>query len=97
VSLTERHKRQLRRLGHERKPVVMVGAQGLRDAVLAEVDSALEHHELIKVRVAVGDRDARDQAIAAILAATGAELIQRIGHVALLYRHNPERSRITFD
>jgi len=97
VSLPERHKKQLRRLGHARKPVVIVGAQGLRDTVHAEIAAALLRHELVKVRLAVGEREARDATLAAILEASGAELVQRIGHVALLYRRHPERPRIVLE
>ena len=97
MSLPERHRRKLRRLGHERKPVVIVGGQGLHDALLAEVDGALAHHELIKVRVNAGDREERDAMIASICSHSGAELVQRVGHVALLYRRHPEKPRIKLD
>jgi len=97
MSLPERHRRKLRQLGHARKPVVIVGGQGLRESVLAEIDGALAHHELIKVRVNAGDREARDAMINTICETTGAELVQRVGHVALLYRRHPEKPRIQLD
>ena len=97
MSLPERHRRKLRKLGHERKPVVIVGGQGLRDSVLAEIDGALAHHELIKVRVNAGDRETRDAMITTICTTSGAQLVQRVGHVALLYRANPEQPRIRLD
>ena len=55
---------------------------------MAEFESTLDHHELIKVRVRVGDRDARDAIIAQLCRDANAQLIQRIGNVALLYRPN---------
>ena len=91
---SEAQKRYLRGLGHKLKPVIQVGDAGLSDAVLAEFESTLAHHELIKVRVRAGDRDQRDALIARLCAAGAATLIQRIGNVALLYRHNPERHKI---
>jgi RNA-binding protein len=97
MSLPERHRRKLRQLGHALKPVVMVGGQGLHDALLAELDGALAHHELVKVRVSAGERSERDAMIATLCSACAAELVQRVGHVALLYRRHPEAPRIKLD
>ena len=97
MALPEKQRRRLRQLGHALKPVVIVGGQGLRDAVIAEIDGALAHHELIKVRVNARERTARDAMIGSICGACGAELVQRVGHVALLFRRNPEKPRIKLD
>lgn len=94
MSLSESQKKYLRGLGHALKPVVMVGDAGLTDAVRAEFESSLEHHELIKIRVKVGDRAARDTIIEALCKSNDAELVQRIGNMALVYRENPEKKRI---
>ncbi len=94
MKLSEAQKKHLRGLGHKLKPLVMVGEAGLTQSVYAEFESTLEHHELIKVRVRVGDRDARDATIRAMCERAGAELVQRIGNVALLYRQNPEKQRV---
>ena len=91
--LDEPQKKALRRLAHTLKPVVMVGQAGVTPAVLAEADQALEHHELIKIRVRL-EREARNAAVQHLCRATGAALVQRIGNVATLYRPNPERPRI---
>jgi RNA-binding protein len=94
MALTESQKKFLRGLGHQLKPVITVGGPGLTDAVQAEFDSTIAHHELIKVRVRVGDREARDEIIERICAQGGAELVARIGNVALVYRRNDETPRI---
>ncbi len=94
MPLTENQKRQLRKLGHNMKPVVMIGANGYTDAVNEEINLALEHHELIKVRVCGAERDSRDQMIKEMSERNKAELIQRIGHIALLFRRNKEKPRI---
>jgi len=94
MALSESQKKYLRGLGHAKKPVVMVGDAGLSDTLLAEFLTSLEHHELLKVRVKVGDRGARDAIISQLCAAGKAELVQRIGNMALLYRANPENNRI---
>ena len=88
MDLSESQKKYLRGLGHQLKPLVMVGDAGLSDSVLAEFEGTIDHHELIKVRVRVGNRDARDAIIAKLCTTSGASLIQRIGNIALLYRPN---------
>jgi RNA-binding protein len=94
MSLNEKQKKHLRRLGHALEPVVLTGGSGLTPGLLAELDSTLAHHELLKVRVRAGDRDSRDLMIQALCEASGAELVQRIGHVALLWRANPDQRRV---
>ena len=88
MDLSEHQKKYLRGLGHQLKPLIMVGDAGLSESLLAEYETTLDHHELIKVRVRVGDRDARDALIEKLCSDTSAVLIQRIGNIALLYRPN---------
>ena len=90
-ALTPTQKRFLRGLAHDLKPVVQMGGKGLSDALLAETASALEIHELIKVRIAAEDREARDETIAALVLATGTALVTRIGHIAVLYRPRADK------
>jgi RNA-binding protein len=94
MPLTDAQRKYLRRLGHDRNPIVLVGQSGITPNLLAELNRALGDHELVKIRARVGDRDERDALIAELAAATGSELVQRIGHVALLYRPNPEKPGI---
>lgn len=68
------------------KPLLAVGDKGLTPAFMQELDATLEHHELLKVKVRAGDRQARDAAIEELCAAARAELINRVGNVATLYR-----------
>jgi len=88
MKLSEAQKKFLRGLGHQLKPLIMVGDAGLSESLLAEYESTLSHHELIKVRVRVGDREARDEIIRKLCDDSAATLVQRIGNVALLYRPN---------
>jgi RNA-binding protein len=90
--LSDAQRKHLRRLGHDRNPVVLIGNPGLGPNLIAEMDQALTHHELVKVRARVGDRDLRDELLAELAAATKSELVQRIGHVALYFRPNPEKT-----
>ncbi len=86
MPLKETQKRHLRALAHALKPVVIIGGAGLTENVALEIDKALAHHELIKIRVNAEDRDARGQLIDEVTAKTQSERVQSIGHIAVLYR-----------
>jgi RNA-binding protein len=94
MPLSDSQRRHLRGLAHHLKPVVMVGQDGLKDSLLAELDGALTAHELAKVKVAAADREARAGMVADLVAASGAELVQSIGHVAALFRRNLKKPKI---
>lgn len=94
MTLKESQKKYLRGLGHKLKPVITVGDNGLSEPLLAEYESTLAHHELIKVKVRVGDRGARDEIIRELCSGSAAQLVQRIGNVALVYRENPDEQKI---
>lgn len=91
-------KKHLRRLGHNLKPVVTIAAKGLNENVGAELDRALSDHELIKVKLAVGDRLAKKTISDELCQKYNAELVQSIGHILLLYRKakapNPKLSNL---
>jgi RNA-binding protein len=86
MSLTGKQLKFLRAEAQRRKPVVTVGAAGLSAAVVAEVDLALAHHELLKVKLPAGDHALHQEMIDNICAQTGAEPVQTIGRVAVVYR-----------
>ena len=94
MSLKPAQKRYLRGLAHALKPVIMVGNKGLTPALVAEFSAALEHHELIKVRLGGDDRGERATQISALGEAASAELIQNIGKVATFYRRNDDQPKI---
>ncbi|MGC8854279.1 MAG: ribosome assembly RNA-binding protein YhbY [Halothiobacillaceae bacterium] len=87
--------RHLRALAHHLKPVVLLGQHGLTEAVLAEIELALEHHELIKVRVPGMEREDKKDVIEVICKRTGAERVQSIGHIAVLFRKRAKDSQIS--
>jgi RNA-binding protein len=80
--------KQLRAVGHKLKPVVTVAGNGLTDNVLAELDRALTDHELIKIKLAVGAREARSEMAKQICEKSGAELVQSIGGIIVLLRRS---------
>lgn len=94
MQLTELQKKFLRREAHSLKPVIAVGDKGITEALLAEVKGAIDHHELIKIRIRAGDREQRDSAIQTIIAASDASLVSRVGNVAAIYRPRKKKPRI---
>ncbi len=72
----------------------MLGNGGLTDGVVSELERALTDHELVKVAARVGERDARNAALAALVSRTGAELVQRVGNVGVFYRRRKELPKI---
>lgn len=92
--LSNPQKRYLRGLAHDLKPVIMVGAKGVTDNVVAETGLAIERHELIKVRVVAGDRELRDLWIGELCERSAADLVARIGNIAVLYRRSQENPLI---
>jgi putative YhbY family RNA-binding protein len=88
-ALTPAARQRLKGRAHRLDPVVMIGADGLTSAVLAEVERALKAHELIKIRVMGSDGDTRERFLGEICAATGASPVQHIGKILVVYRERP--------
>jgi RNA-binding protein len=81
-------KKQFRTIGHKLNPIVTVAGNGLSESVLMELNRALDDHELIKVKLALAERDERKAIVAELQKLRNVELIQEIGKVVLLYRAN---------
>jgi RNA-binding protein len=90
MSLSNRQLKFLRGLCHHLKPVVIVGDKGLSENVQTEIETALDHHELIKVKLKT-DRDTRAAWANQIQQSFGAEPVQSIGQVVSFYRRNPRK------
>jgi RNA-binding protein len=80
--------KQLRTIGHSLKPVVTIAGKGLNENVLSEIDRALADHEFIKIKLAVGGREARLAISGELCERTGAELVQSVGNVILVLRRS---------
>ena len=90
MTLNNRQIRHLRGLTHHLQPVVTVADKGLSENVMAEIESALDHHELVKIKLRT-DRETRASWIADIIESTGSEKVHSIGQVVSLFRRNPEK------
>lgn len=91
MKLSNKQKQYLKGLAHSLKPVVQLGGNGLTEGVLAEIDNALNHHELIKVKVPTDDREEKSLIMDAIVRETGAIKLQVIGHVLIIFRQSEEK------
>ena len=94
MNLSKSQKKYLRKRGHQLNPVILVADSGLSKTVLQEFDSTIAHHELIKVRIRAADRTSRDALINELCQKGSADLIQKIGNIALVYRLNKENQKI---
>jgi RNA-binding protein len=95
MPLNGKQKRHLRALAHHLEPVVLIGKEGLSEAVIAATDQALTDHELIKARLPQIDKDERSTMATQLEQATQASLAQLSGRVVLLYRRHPSKPRIS--
>ncbi len=86
MELTPRERSALRAAAHPLKPVVLIGDNGLTEAVLKEIDRALSAHELIKVRAGTAERDDRDEMLAAICDALSCAPVHHLGKMLILFR-----------
>ncbi len=93
--LSGKQRRYLRSLGHELRPIVQVGRDGLDDGLVAAVDHALTDHELIKIKLGEAAELDRHDAAADLAARTHSEVAQVLGNTVLLYRPHPEEPEIT--
>jgi RNA-binding protein len=90
MNLTTKQKQFLKGLAHDKKPIVQLGNNGLTEGVVAEIENALGHHELIKVKIPTDDRDEKQLIADAIVRETHSIKIQIIGHTLVLYKPSDE-------
>jgi len=86
MALTSKQNRYLRGLAHKLKPVVMIGNAGVTDNIIQEIDNGLSHHELIKVRIGGMEREDRNASAIELCKKTSSELVNTVGHIAILFR-----------
>ncbi|WP_109125618.1 ribosome assembly RNA-binding protein YhbY [Dyella sp. C11] len=94
MALSPSQRRYLRSLAHDLHPVIMMGAKGATEAVLKELDLALSHHELVKVKLSGGDKEERQEQIDFLVEGTQSESVQQIGHIVVLFRRNEDEPKL---
>lgn len=93
MALTQEQKKQFKSIGHHLKPVLIVAENGLSEGVVAELERALNDHELIKVQFRITEREDRRALIDELSRVGRCELVQVIGKMALLYRRNSKPNK----
>jgi len=88
--LTTNQKKFLRGIAHGLNPMIIIGAKGVTESLMVELESTLEHHEILKIKMASTDRDDRKAIVDYILEQTGALLVQTIGKVCVIYRQSED-------
>ena len=81
----------LKARAHALKPIVWIGAAGLSENVIHELDQGLKSHELIKVKVSSDERQTRTAWLSEICDRLGATPVQHIGKILVIYRPLPEK------
>lgn len=94
MKLTSRQVSFLKGLAHDKKPIILLGKNGISDGVVKETEGALLTHELIKVRLIAEDPTALDEEATLMARKTKAELVDRIGKIAVLYKKHPDEPKI---
>ena len=94
MTLSSSQIRYLRSLAHDLSPVILLGNKGASEAVVKELNLALDIHELVKVKLSGGDKDERQAQIDVLANGTGAQKIHQIGHVVVLFRRNDKEPKI---
>ncbi len=89
--MNSEQKRKLKQRCHNLKPVVWIGQNGLTENVLSEINQALDTHELIKIKIASGDKSIKNDISKNICNEMNAELVQGIGNMYSFYRENPDK------
>ena len=93
-TLTASQMKYLRGLAHRLKPVVQIGQYGLTDAVVQATESALNRHELIKVKFNdIKDKNEKKALAARLEKDTGCAVVGMIGHVAIVYRQHKDSEK----
>lgn len=88
--LTTNQKKYLRGIAHGLNPMIIIGANGVTESLMAELESTLEHHEILKIKMASADREDRKKIVDYILEQTGALLVQTIGKICVIYRQSED-------
>lgn len=95
--MDNQQKKALRTIGHHLSPIIIV-SKGLSDNIHAEIERALDEHELIKVKINTEDREDKKSLVSEICTTHKASEVQQTGNILLLYRaakeQNPKLSNL---
>ncbi len=90
MTLTGKQKNYLRGIAHDKNPIVTIGGKGLTEAVMNEIELALDQHELVKVKLPSNSKPEKVSLLAQITAQSNSHTVQLIGRVGVIFRQNQE-------
>ena len=93
MELTTKQKLFLKNKAHELKPVVMIGKKGLAESVINEIITSINHHELIKVKIALEDKDQKEAVAEEIAKLTESTIVQYLGNNLTLFKKTKNNSK----
>jgi RNA-binding protein len=93
MELTTQQKKKLKAIAHGLHPVVTIGQQGIKETIHEEIDNALNHHQLLKVKI-IGEKQEREKLSTAIAKKHHSNIIQSIGRIVVFYRRNKDKNDI---
>ncbi len=97
ASLSNPQKKFLKGIAHNLNPMIIIGSNGVTDSLMAELETTLEHHELLKIKIAIGERDDRKKIVDYIIENTGALLVQTIGKTCVIFRQREKDSEFSLN
>jgi RNA-binding protein len=93
MELTAQQKKKLRTIAHGLNPIVTIGQQGIKETIHEEIDNALNHHQLLKVKI-VGEKQERVKLSTMIAKKHQSNIVQSIGSIVIFYRRNKDKNDI---
>ena len=95
MELSTQQKKKLRSIAHGLSPIVTIGQHGIKETTHKEINKALDFHQILKVKIATGDKDERMALTELIAKQHNASIIQSIGNMAIFYKKNTDKPDIT--
>ena len=96
MKINQLKKKALKAAGHNLKPVITIGMNGLSESLLSEFEKTIDHHELIKIRIRISDKSSRKELIEELCRKSKSQIISAIGSTAIVFRKNPKSQKKFF-
>ena len=96
MKISQLEKKALKATGHNLKPVITIGMNGLSESLLLEFEKTIDHHELIKIRIRISDKSSRKELIEELCNKSKSQIISAVGSTAVVFRKNPKSQKKFF-
>jgi len=96
MKIKQSEKKALKAAGHNLKPVITIGMNGLSESLLSEFEKTIDHHELIKIRIRISDKSSRKELIEELCDKSKSQIVSTVGSTAVVFRKNPKSQKKFF-